>query len=391
MDGLAPSPRRSDRPMVSQDAGRGNDGRRRGPDGPGALEPTDDGNLSLGRRIGVLVVLAALGGAIVLAAGGVGGNRPVTPLASASPTASPRIVRTPRPLPSPPTVAPEILVPDQTLITTRTIDLRLDVPDPGTSMAGMEVRVYRNSNELRSARVDDIGRVKVKDIPLRRGSNKLTATIANPGGEGPRSVAVTITVDDQAPVIKVRSPRSGTTLNESKVTLEGRTEDGLTVNARNVTTDSRASAVASASGDFQVQLGLAPGRNTITLSGRDVAGNKGITTTFVVRGDGKTSVILKLSREVVRLKNLPRTVDATVTVLDAAGRPLRGAAVMFTISPSGQLTSTFPTISGKDGTATWSGIRLSRAGATAGDGLVSVRVVAPDGSAARDSVHLDFK
>ncbi|MCY7417437.1 MAG: hypothetical protein LH650_02895 [Chloroflexi bacterium] len=391
MDGLAPSPRRSDRPMVSQDAGRGNDGRRRGPVGPGTLEPTDDGNLSLGRRMGVLVVLAALGGAIVLAAGGVGGSDPVTPLASATPTATTRIVRTPRPLPSPPTVAPEILVPDQTLITTRTIDLRLDVPDPGTSMAGMEVRVYRNSNELQSARVDEVGRVKVRGIPLRRGSNKLTAAIANPGGEGPRSVAVTITVDDQAPVIKVRSPRSGTTLNELQVTLEGRTEDGLTVNARNVTRDSRASAVASASGDFQVQLGLTPGRNTIILSGRDVAGNKGTTTMVVVRGDGKTSVVLKLSRAVVRLKNLPRTVDATVMVLDAGGRPLEGAAVMFTISPSGQLTSTFPTTSGKDGTATWSGIRLSRAGATVGDGLVSVRVVAPDGSATRDSVQLDFK
>ena len=75
--------------------------------------PTDDGNLSLGRRIGVLVVLAALGGAIILAAGGVGGNNAVAPVGPADrdhvrPRSGPR-----GPTASPPTAAPQIAALEQ--------------------------------------------------------------------------------------------------------------------------------------------------------------------------------------------------------------------------------------------------------------------------------------
>lgn len=391
MDGLAPSPRRSDRPMVSQDAGRGNDGRRRGPGGFGTLEPTDDGNLSLGRRIGVLVVLAALGGAIVLAAGGVGGNQPVKPVVSPSAHASPRTVRTPRPLPSPPTAAPAISVPKALLITTRSVNLRVTVPEPGTTMSGLNVRIYRNSKEIKSQKVSDVGRIKVSDVPLRRGTNKLTATIGNAGGEGPRSAIVTITVDDQVPRIRVKSPRTNTTLNQSRVTIQGRTEDGLTVSGRNSTSGARTTADADASGAFELELALDPGRNSISLQTRDAAGNKGTTPLVIVRGDGTASADLHLSRNKVRLKSLPKTMNAVVTVRDADGRTVKGATVSFTISPSGQLTTTYQARSGSDGTASWSGIRLVRAGATRGDGIVTVRVVAPDGSTARDTVHFEYR
>ena len=215
MDGLAPSPRRSDRPMVSQDAGRGSDGRRRRPGGLGMLEPADDGNLSLGRRIGVLVVLAALGGAIVLAAGGVGGNHPVTPgRRPRRPRRRRASTGTSGPLPSPPTAAPVISVPDDTLLaTSRTVTLRVTVPEPGTTMSGLVVHVYRNSKLLTTQKVTKVGRMKVPGVPLRRGTNKLTATIANAGGEGPRSAIVTITLDDRAPKVTIKSPRTNTVLN----------------------------------------------------------------------------------------------------------------------------------------------------------------------------------
>ena len=90
------------------------------------LEPSDDGNLSLGRRIGVLVVLAALGGAIVLAAGGVGGNHAVTPVGDGNPSRDAGRRRHVRPPASPPTAAPVISVPDDTLLTTSTVTLAGD-------------------------------------------------------------------------------------------------------------------------------------------------------------------------------------------------------------------------------------------------------------------------
>jgi Glucodextranase, domain B len=390
MDGLAPSPRRSDRPMVSQNTGPGNDGRRRGPGGFGPLEPTDDGNLSLGRRIGVLVVLAALGGAIILAAGGVGGNKSVAPLVSPSAHTS-GVGRTPRPLPSPPTVAPRISTPKVPLISTRTITLRVTVPEPGTSMSGLELHVYRNSKLLASQKVTGVGRLKVTNVPLRRGANKLTATIANGGGEGPRSAIVTITLDDQPPKVSVKSPRTNTTLNQSHVTITGRTEDGLSVSARNLTSDARETADADASGAYSLDLGLAPGRNVITVSSRDAAGNRGSASLVVIRGDGRLAANLELSHRKFRLKSLPRTMNARVTVLDVNGRPVDGATVVFSIAAPGQLTYNHASTTQGDGTARWSGIQLTKSKAIAGDGFVAVQVTTPDGGSVKSTVHFQYK
>ena len=392
MDGLAPSPRRSDRPMVSQNAGHGNDGRRRGSGGPGTLEPTDDGNLSLGRRIGVLVVLAALGGAIILAAGGVGGNKSVTPVVSPPPTVSAGVVGSPGPLPSPPTAAPLIKTPKVPLIMARTTNLRVTVPEPGTTMSGLEVRVYRNSKLLTSQVVTSVGSMKVTDVPLRRGANSLTATIANAGGEGPRSASVTITVDDQPPKVIVKSPHQNATLNRSRITISGRTDDNLSVTARNVTSGSpAASAAADATGAFSLDMSLDPGRNVIAIQSRDAAGNKGSTSLVIIRGDGRLAADLQLSRKIVRLKTLPKTMDAQVTVLDAGGRPVDGATVVFSVSPPLQVSFNHDATTDSDGKASWSGIRLERAGATVGDGFVTVLVTTPDGSMVKDTVPFHYQ
>ena len=119
---------------------------------------------------------------------------------------------------------------------TATIDLRVTVPEPGTTLSGLGVRVYRNTKLLATRQVPKVGRIKVKDVPLRRGTNKLTATIANDGGEGPRS-------DDRDPHRRrpgaqddgQDAPPDNTVLNArpaSRVT--GKTEAGLTVIGRNI-------------------------------------------------------------------------------------------------------------------------------------------------------------
>ena len=315
MDGLAPSPRRSDRPMVSQNAGHGSDGRRRGPGGFGALEPTDDGNLSLGRRIGVLVVLAALGGAIILAAGGVGGNKGVRPSSYRPRRASPRASSgRPGRRPHHPRRHPSSRRSKVPLITSRTINLRVTVPDSGTSLSGLELRVYRNSKLLTSQKVTAAGGMKVMNVPLRRGDNKLAATIANAAGEGTpvghrdhhrrRSVP---------PKLSVKSPRPNTTLNQSRVSITGKTEPSLRITGRNITSGR------------QAQTGMpmrpAPSRSrmspsvrvamSFSLQSRDAAGNVGTTTLVVMRGNGHLAANLHLSLKKARLKDLPRTMNAT--------------------------------------------------------------------------------
>jgi hypothetical protein len=390
MDELAPQIRRSDRPMASLDAGRSSDGGRRGTRGFGALEPSDDGNLSLGRRIGVLVVLAALAGAIILAAGGVGGNNAVVPVAS--PTASPvSASRTAAPLVAAPTAAPEIEALGEDLINSRTIDLRVSVPEPGTTMAGLELRIYRNTRLLASREVTKVGRVRVKNVPLRRGANKLSATLANAGGEGPRSSNMTVNVDDQPPRVTVRTPRSGITINDDSVTVQGKTEDGLMVVGRNTTSDRRTTTVAGASGAFALPIRLDKGRNTITVQTRDAAGNRGATNLVIYRGNGRPTVSLELSRKKIRLEALPLSLNTTATVRDANGLPIEGARVTFTIAPPGLPTDVNEVTTGRDGEATWSRFRLLRKGATRGPVVVTARVVIPGGRPASRTAELEIR
>ena len=136
---------------------------------------------------------------------------------------------------------------------------------------------------------------------------------------------------------------------------------------------------------------LAMGRNVITVGSRDAAGNRGSTSIVVVRGDGHLAAHMKLSRDKLRLQALPKTMDADVIVLDANGRPVDGATVEFSIVPPGQPTRTYVATTGNDGTASWSRIPLPRYGATAGGGLVTVKVRAADGSTTSSMRHFLYK
>ncbi len=265
----------------------------------------------------------------------------MAPLATATPQATPGVSASERPLASPPTSAPAIIVPDDRLLTTSPITLRVTVPEPGTTMSGLVVRVYRNSRLLTTRKVAKVGRMRVPDVPLRRGSNKLTATIANSGGEGPRSASVTLTLDDQAPKITVKSPRTDTLIDASQITVTGRTGAGLAVTGRTSPSNKKVRAVADQNGRYTLlDMPLAQGRNLITVVSRDAAGNPGTASVVVVRGDGHLAARLKLSRDKLRIKVLPKTMDADVTVLDANGLPVDGATVEFSIVPHGQLTRT---------------------------------------------------
>ena len=161
-------------------------GRSRGPDG-GSEGDAEDG-IPLVRRVGVIAVIVALGGAIVLAANiGGGGGQP-----SASPTDRPQANASPppslaTPLPSPPTVAPAIATPDVALIADRVWTASVTIPDTGVPLRTLDLVVYRNGKSVLTQHLKSGAQVSVKNIPLKTGVNKISAALANAGGEGPRS------------------------------------------------------------------------------------------------------------------------------------------------------------------------------------------------------------
>ncbi len=361
--------------MARADVGGAIDGLRRRP-GFGALQPADDGNLSLGRRVGVLVVLAALGGAIILAAGGVQGDHiAVAPVVTPSPQPSVAVVAdTFRPVAPLPLGVPTIRTPKVTLRSDRTIDLRVNVPETATLQAGLEIHVYRDDKVVAVQPVTHTGRVKVVDVPLRQGSNHLTAALASSGGEGPRSTVVTLDLDARAPKMTLKSPRSGKTMDEPRVRIRGKTEAGLTVIGKNSTSKAKVTTESDPkTGAFQLDMDLAKGRNAITVHARDAAGNRGAATIIINRGKGRIEVNLKVSPRNIPLASIPRSLRAQVTARDRIGQPIAGAQVTFSITPPGLLTTTYQATTNRDGVATWSGLRLVE-GTTKGDGLLTALV-----------------
>jgi len=354
------------------------------------LPAPDDSSLTLGRRIGVLVVLAALGFAIVLAASGGredDGTHGVVALPStavvALPTDMADAAATYVPVVGAPTGQPTFVTPDSTLVSKRRKNLQVRVPDPGVPWDGLELRVLRGGTEILTQRIgpDDInakGRVTLKGVPLKRGSNRLAVVFANASGTGPPSDTLSIRLDDLPPRLKVTAPRDGATLNADDVVVKGRTVPGLRVIVRNVTTDQKEEAFADGEGRFQAQIGLKRGRDTIKVAVADAVGNQATKEVVIVRGNGKAEADLALSRHRVRRSALPKAIDATVTVRDAEGRPIKGARVEFTFAPRGQGAQVNEDVTSKMGVATWSGMRVLE-GTDLGDGLVSVRVILPDG------------
>jgi hypothetical protein len=198
-----------------------------------ALPAPDDAPVTVGRRIGVLAVLVALGGGILLAATSGGGDRTsgVAVVPTTAPIATSLVEVAPPasyvPVIGAPAGEPTFVRPDALLVNKRRIPLRVRVPDPGVPWDGLELRVMRGGTTVRTQAlgiedVDDKGRVTVRNVPLKRGSNRLVVALANGAGVGPPSETLTIRMDDRPPRLRVDAPRTGATINRDSVTVEGR-------------------------------------------------------------------------------------------------------------------------------------------------------------------------
>lgn len=362
------SPRRTTRSSGTGGAGRG----------PAARDPGAPPPLSPMRRLGVGVVVGALVVTVLLGMGGTSrpGAEPdptdVPVAASVAPdaTATPRPEVTIDPDAPVPAVAPVILPPAATVLTVRKVTLPITIPSPGEPLKGLELHVYRNGDlAMDPLRVRDLT-MNVKDIPLKRGQNRIAMALANAAGEGARSETVVITVDDRAPRIEIAEPDDGSIVNSSLATVRGRTDPGLTVTVRNPGYGATEETVADERGVFIVEIRLDKATNRLEISTVDEAGNAEKQTITVVRGDTEPEARLTLSKNELREKDLPQTINIRLEINDPDGRPLDGVAVTFTLSPPGLGTETYSTVS-KDGIARWDGVLIQ--GASKGNGYVTAR------------------
>ena len=335
--------------------------------------------LSAAARGMVFVAVVALAGAVALSiTGGLGGA--IADLghslgglvgglagASASPTSSDDLgVGS----------APRLDVPVNPWTDVPLWDVKGLLPSGVAGSTTLKLRVYVGTVQIAQVPVPPTADFVVAAVPLQPGWNDISAAILDTTGEGPRSAAIQVNFDDQPPALTISSPRNGAKTTASKVTVSGKTQPSSTVAVHNALTGGAANTSASASGSFKVDIDIDTGSNALSITATDPAGNETTAAVTVKRGGGELAAKLALSTVRINQSSLPVTLTITLTVTDVGGTAVNGATVDFTISPPGQPTSTFKTVTA-NGKAKWS-VSIPKSGTTKASGFVTARVTLTD-------------
>ena len=233
------------------------------------------------------------------------------------------------------------------------VDVAVAVPDETLPRRLLSLVVLRDGTEVKSLDRPDVGRtVTVPDVPLAAGQNVLTAALRGPGGLGPASEPVTVTQDRDAPVLRITAPKTGLETIESSVTVSGTSEPGASVSVANTANRWDTDIGVGPSGDFEVKVPLAMGRNRIAVSSTDAAGMEQRDAISVVRKDGRPVIKISAPKQVARAE-LPKLIRISVDVTDVDGAELQDATVSYTLGGPGWTAQDFEDQTDADGRSTW--------------------------------------
>lgn len=169
-------------------------------------------------------------------------------------------------------------------------------------------------------------------VTLVEGPNVLTLTAIDQAGNG-TSVVRSVTLDTKAPVIALSDPAEGATTTNASVTVRGSASDAtavtVAVNGIPVTLSNTPTA-----NSFSIDVPLAVGANTITVSATDAATNAAATVRHVTRND----IIANLPPDPVTVAppinpSTATTVGASTSFLFTGTNPIQTGVASGTISP----------------------------------------------------------
>jgi hypothetical protein len=194
--------------------------------------------------------------------------------------------------------------------------------------------------------------------------------------------------DASPPKITVTSPKNNAIVNGRAVTLKGKTQARTTLLARNDASGSSIAGTAGADGTFTLSLALAPGVNTISITGTDPAGNVTESSLKVRRGSGQLTAKLTASSREIKRSKLPEPVTLSVTVTDPDGNPLDNADVTFTLGVPGVPIVTRDAKTSANGKATFS--TTIPKGADVGQGSATVLVTSKELGSTSDNTVISI-
>jgi hypothetical protein len=344
------------------------------------------------RTLLALSVAVLAGAAFLAASGGIG---PIlSTLVGGFGAAIDRLVATPIPtqIDLPPTDSPRIAGPEQPFTNTASIDLYVSVPTEVLDDPTAKVRIYLALEGLKAAPVVDVpvgttSRMVVA-FELTPGRNDITATLFRGQEESDHSPIVTWILDLDPPKIAITKPKDGASINTPEATIEGSTQAGTTLIARNEGNGASITTVAARDGAFEIGLPLVPGKNEIVITGTDPAGNVGSKAITLVQGSTEMRVQLRASTYQISVRRHPSSLQLTVLVTDPKGDPLAGARAFFTLQIPGLAPISNELVTAVDGRAIFTTPLVGTL--ERGGGVATVLVTHDEYGESTDRVTLTF-
>jgi len=350
------------------------------PKGP---QKNGDSEISRARWAGVALVIAAIIGAIILAV--VSPSDPTTETqpggatAEATPTATVLDTRVP-------SAQPRITNPLGGTTREIVIPVTVDVPEEELPRRLVRLLILRGDAELGSEKIPKGGgKVVVQDVRLVSGPNELVATLDGPGGHGPLSEPVVVTLDRDAPPLAITSPKNKSETYDDTVLVTGTSEVGAKIELKNEANGFTQPLVVGESGEFAITMRLKRGGNRIVATSVDTAGMDREEWVRIKLLDGRPAVKVD-APDRVRKSSLPRRIKVAVDVTDAGGKKMEGADVFYSLGGPGRNTITESDVTNANGKSTWNPM-IERSTSPADAVELSVTVTSPTSGESKIERH----
>jgi hypothetical protein len=333
---------------------------------------------------GVALVLAALLGTIMLAvlSPSEGGPPALSAVggvpASEAPAASARTGDARLPTAQPKIVSPR----DGTVDDEWYVPVTVTIPDDPIGRRLLGLAILRDGQVL--ARLEQLPKGRnatVQDVKLEVGRNVLTAALESAGGLGPPSDPIVAVLDRDAPELGISEPQNGFVTFDDEVDVVIVSEAGASLAIENQKTKRKREYTVPPGGTVSAPVRLDVGRNRITVVATDSAGMRPRQTIVVERTDG-SPVQLSVAPKQVKRGDLPKELRISVLVKDAAGDPIEGADVSFTLRSTGWTQQEATDTTDADGRAVWR--PELPAGSSTSPPTVTVEVLGPNGERGED-------
>lgn len=137
----------------------------------------------------------------------------------------------------------------------------------GFATNGQKIEIYLNDQRISETNIEG-GKFVYDDLTLVKGENKISVKSAQDNQLSDFSQVKTVIFDNDEPSLEISNPQEGQIFSgDRRIKVSGKTEKDAQVYANGFL------ASVSSSGDFEVQVPLNEGENTIEIKAVDEAGN----------------------------------------------------------------------------------------------------------------------